>query len=49
MNKPSVAIFFPVYSDESTVRTVAMKSLKVLSDIASKKEVIIVYDGSPDR
>ena len=49
MNKPSVAIFFPVYSDESTVRTVAMKSLKVLSDIASKKKVIIVDDGSPDR
>jgi len=49
MNKPSVAIFFPVYSDESTVRTVATKSLKVLSDIASRQKVIIVDDGSPDR
>lgn len=49
MSKPSVAIFFPVYGDEATVETVAMKSLKVLSDIASKYKVIIVDDGSPDR
>ena len=49
MKKPSVAIFFPVYSDEATVRTVAMKSLNVLSEIASEKRVIIVDDGSPDR
>ena len=47
--KPSIAIFYPVYSDEATVRTVAMKSLKVLSDIASKQRLIIVDDGSPDR
>jgi glycosyltransferase involved in cell wall biosynthesis len=49
MKKPSVAIFFPVYSDESTVRAVAMKCLKVLDEIASKKMVIIVDDGSPDN
>lgn len=48
-DKPSVAIFFPVYCDESTVETVAMKSIKVLSDIASKYKVIIVDDGSPDK
>jgi len=47
--KPSVAIFYPVYFDEATVRTVAMKSLKVLSDIASRYKVIIVDDKSPDR
>lgn len=47
--KPSVAIFFPVYRDEGTVETVAMKSLKVLSEIASKYKVIIVDDGSPDK
>lgn len=47
--KPSIAIFFPVYRDEGTVETVAMKSLKVLSDIASRYKVIIVDDGSPDR
>ena len=49
IKKPSVAIFFPVYSDESTVQTVAMKSLNVLSEIASEGKVIIVDDGSPDR
>lgn len=49
MNKPTISIFFPVYGDEATVETVAMKSLKVLSDIASKYKVIIVDDGSPDR
>jgi len=49
VDKPSIAIFFPVYRDEGTVETVAMKSLKVLSDIASRYKVIIVDDGSPDR
>jgi glycosyltransferase involved in cell wall biosynthesis len=49
MNKPSIAIFFPVYKDELTVETVAMKSIKVLSDIASSYKVIIVDDGSPDK
>ena len=49
MDKPTIAIFFPVYRDEKTVKTVAMKSLKVLSDIASKYKVIIVDDGSPDK
>jgi glycosyltransferase involved in cell wall biosynthesis len=48
-DKPSIAIFFPVYRDELTVRTVTMKSLKVLSDISSNYKVIIVDDGSPDR
>jgi len=47
--KPSIAIFFPVYHDEGTVEKVAMKSLKVLSDIASKYKVIIIDDGSPDK
>jgi glycosyltransferase involved in cell wall biosynthesis len=48
-DKPSIAIFFPIYRDEGTVETVAMKSLKVLSDIASRYKVIIVDDGSPDK
>ena len=48
-NKPSIAIFFPVYLDEGTVETVALKSLNVLSNIASRYKVIIVDDGSPDR
>ncbi|MBI4698218.1 MAG: glycosyltransferase family 2 protein [Nitrospirae bacterium] len=47
--KPSIALFFPVYCDEGTVENMAMKSLKVLSDIASRFKIIIVDDGSPDR
>jgi len=48
-DKPSIAVFFPVYKDEGTVEKVAMKALRVLSDIASQYKVIIVDDGSPDR
>ncbi len=48
-DKPSIAIFFPVYRDEGTVEAVAMKSLKVLSETASRYKVIIVDDGSPDK
>lgn len=48
-DKPTIALFFPVYRDEGTVETVAMKALKVLSDIASDYKVIIVDDGSPDK
>ena len=47
--KPRVTLFFPVYRDEGTVRRVCEKSLKVLADVASEYEVIIVDDGSPDR
>ncbi len=48
-DRPSMAVFFPVYLDEGTVETVALKALNVLSDIASRYKVIIVDDGSPDR
>lgn len=48
-SKPSIAIFFPVYGDEGTVERVALKSLKVLSEIASDYKVIIVDDDSPDK
>ena len=49
LSKPSIAVFFPVYGDEGTVEKVALKSLKILSEIASDYKVIIVDDGSPDR
>jgi glycosyltransferase involved in cell wall biosynthesis len=47
--KPSIVIFFPVYHDEATVETVAMKSIAVLEEVASEYRVIIVNDASPDR
>jgi glycosyltransferase involved in cell wall biosynthesis len=44
-----VTLFFPVYGDELTVRTVAEKALTVLADVADRYEVLIVDDASPDR
>jgi glycosyltransferase involved in cell wall biosynthesis len=46
---PRVSLFFPVYRDEATVERVAMKALRVLDELASEHEVIIVDDGTPDR
>jgi glycosyltransferase involved in cell wall biosynthesis len=48
-NGPKVSLFFPVYRDEATVERVATKALRVLDELASAHEVIIVDDGSPDR
>ena len=47
--KPKISLFFPVYRDEATVSRVAEKALRLLSEIASEYEVIIVDDGSPDN
>jgi len=46
---PSVSLCFPVYRDESTVRVVAEKALRLLASLTDRYEVIIVDDGSPDR
>ena len=46
---PEVTIFFPVYNDEHTIRIVTEKAIKVCEEIASKYEVIIINDGSPDN
>jgi glycosyltransferase involved in cell wall biosynthesis len=46
---PRVSLFFPVYRDEATVERVARKALRVLDELTSEHEVIIVDDGSPDR
>ncbi len=45
----SVSLFFPVFNDEKTVRTVAEKALRLLSSLGGAYEIIIVNDGSPDR
>lgn len=47
--KPNISLFFPVYRDERTVRTVTEKALAVLRELADRYEVVIVDDGSPDR
>lgn len=49
MSDLRVSLFFPVFRDERSVRTVAEKALRLLSELCSEYEVIIVDDGSPDR
>lgn len=44
-----VSLFFPVYRDERTVERVAAKARRVLDELASEWEIIVVNDGSPDR
>jgi len=45
----NVSLFFPVYNDETTVRTVTMQGIALLEGYAANFEIIIVDDGSPDR
>ncbi len=45
----SASLFFPVYGDEGTVRTVAENAIALLESLGCPYEVIIVDDGSPDR
>jgi glycosyltransferase involved in cell wall biosynthesis len=44
-----VSVFFPIYNDEATVRTVAQGALDLMRGYADRFEVILVDDGSPDR
>ena len=46
---PDVTLFFPVYRDERTVRSITEKALEVLADVAEHYEVLIIDDASPDR
>ena len=39
---PDVTLFFPVYGDERTVRSVTEKALTVLAEVADRYEVVIV-------
>jgi len=48
-SRPDVTLFFPVYNDQKTIRSVTEKSIKLLEEIAGEYEIIIVDDGSPDR
>jgi glycosyltransferase involved in cell wall biosynthesis len=45
----SVSLFFPVYKDERSVRTVAQKARLLLTSLGGPYEIVIVDDGSPDR
>jgi len=49
MDGLEVSLFFPVYKDERTVRKVTERGVQMLRQIATRFEIIIVDDGSPDR
>jgi glycosyltransferase involved in cell wall biosynthesis len=49
MSNLSVSLLFPAYNDEATIRSVAEQGLRLLAGYATKYEIIIVDDGSPDR
>ncbi len=46
---PSISVFFPAYYDQDNIGKVTEAAVKVLEEIGSDYEVIIIEDGSPDR
>lgn len=49
MDKPKISFFFPACNEEETVEELARRADKVLRELASEYEVIIVDDGSTDQ
>ncbi|MAG57941.1 MAG: hypothetical protein CMJ83_16780 [Planctomycetes bacterium] len=48
-SETSLAIFFPVYNDERTIRSVTEKALSVGQALSDDLSIIIIDDCSPDR
>lgn len=49
LEKPKISFFFPACNEEDTVEELARRADKVLRELTSDYEVIIVDDGSTDR
>ncbi|MFH1277962.1 MAG: glycosyltransferase family 2 protein [Candidatus Eisenbacteria bacterium] len=49
LDKPTISFFFPACNEEDTVEELARRADRVLRDLTSDYEVIIVNDGSTDR
>ena len=47
--KPKVSFFCPAYNDEKNIPILIPKVFKVLSELCSAFEIIIIVDGSPDN
>jgi len=47
--KPDISLFFPVFNDERTIRTVTEKAVAMCEEHANHYEVLIIDDGSVDR
>ena len=46
--KPSISLFFPLFNEEQNVLTTAADAVRVLEDLGTEFEVILVDDGSTD-
>ncbi|MDO8658551.1 MAG: glycosyltransferase [Candidatus Levybacteria bacterium] len=49
LSKPTISFFCPAYNDEKNLPILIPKVVKLLKKIASKFEIIIIEDGSPDK
>lgn len=47
--KPTISFFYPMYNEEKNVKKAIERAEKVLEEVASDYELIIVDDGSKDR
>ena len=47
--KIDLTVFFPVYNDEQTIRSVTEKAIGVCEELAQNYEVLIIDDCSPDN
>ncbi|MCS7092583.1 MAG: glycosyltransferase family 2 protein [Patescibacteria group bacterium] len=43
-----ISVFFPAYNEEGNIKETVLEAVKVLNDIASKWEILIINDGSKD-
>jgi len=46
---PELSVFLPIYNEEKTIKDVVLKTKRVLEDIASKWELLLIEDGSTDK
>ena len=48
-NPKSISIMFPLYKDKRTVKSMILKSLRILKKTKKKFEIVIVDDGCPEN
>lgn len=44
-----LSVFFPAYNEEKNISETVLKAIKILEEVASRWEVVIVNDGSTDK
>ena len=50
IKKPnSISLMFPLYNDKMTVKSMVIKSLKILKKTKIKYEIVIIDDGCPEK